>query len=47
MSYAAWSRQNFMRPMFPIRAWRSLLLHLKCASFNRRHHSKNQPERIP
>ena len=41
MSYAVWSRQNFMRPMLPVRAWRSLLLHLKTARFNHRHHSKN------
>ena len=42
MSFKSWERENFMRPLLPVRAWRSLLLHLKSARFNRRH-SKNQP----
>lgn len=37
MSFKSWERENFMRPMFPVRAWRSLLLRLKSARFNRRH----------
>lgn len=39
MSYASWSRENFLRPWLPVRAWRNLLLLVKSTRFNLRRNS--------